>query len=187
MRYQPPQAIQLTSQEALLFTKIPRVLPFGERDRWLQIEAAIEPLFDSLSDRDAIPEIRISIFSDPNYAEVGKKAPLQVFESNGCCGREILRSPYFVEYLYYFIEGPNLPKPVITGLCNLLSGFIGSSGMEISECKRYAKSAVREAGLEPGKAATEFFRLGVELGLPPWQYNALRNAALSARYDKKRR
>jgi hypothetical protein len=101
MTYQPPRPLELTELEATLFVKIPQD---PTHDGWKEVADAMERLALSLFARDAVPEIRLRLFSDPNYAEVGNKSRMQVFESNGTAGNDIFRHPNFIPYLNHFIH-----------------------------------------------------------------------------------
>ena len=178
MEYVAPQSIELTESEADLYSRIPES-HVGEG--WDEIGGAMESLVLSLRDRHAVPEVRLRLFCDPDYAETGNKSRQQVFEGNGTSGSDIFRHPHFIPYLRHFIHGPNLPEPAIEGLCKILNDDMGTSGMIMDQYRKHARSCVRNYGLEPAKAATEFFRLGVELGMEIEDARTLRDAARSTR------
>lgn len=178
MRYSPPQPIQLTKSEAELYA---RITDEPAHDGWHEVADAIEDLMQSLLARNAIPEVRLSLFSDPAYAETGSKSRRQVFESNGTSGTDIFRHPNFLPYLQHFVNGPNLPKSVIEGLCKILNEDVGTSGMLLDQYRAHARASVREHGLNTGYAATEFFRLGVEIGMEIGYARSLRDATKSAK------
>lgn len=178
MDYAPPQPIELTDAEAELYAKIP-ASPL--REGWREVADAMEALTDSLLERNAVPVVRLQLFSDPEFAEKGTKSRQQVFELNGTSGREIFRHPHFIEYLRHFINGPNLPKPAIEGLCQILNDDHGTSDMVMDQYRKHARSSVREFGLNPSDAGTEFFRLGVEIGMELYDARTLRDAARSTR------
>ncbi len=176
MKYTPPKSIELTNAEAKLYSRI--TLVPGNED-WTTIADAMESLVTSLLERGAVPDVRLSLFDDPKYAETGHKSRQSVFESNGTRGRDIFRHPHFIPYLNHFIHGPDLPRPVIEGLCRILNDDSGTSGMVLDQYCRYARSCMREFKLERSKAATEFFRLGVEIGMALDDARSLRKAARS--------
>jgi hypothetical protein len=86
-----------------------------------------------------------------------------------------------VSYLKHFINGPDLPQPVIEGLCKILNESMGTSGMVMDQYCRFARESVRKHGLDRAKAATEFFRLGVEIGMSVDNARTLRDAAHTTR------
>lgn len=179
MNYEPPKRIELTDEESKLLSLIPEI---PSHDEWTdEVLEAMEALVKSLRARNAIPEGRWRLFCDPEFAETGKRSRQQVFEDNGTCGNEILRHPHFVSYLKHFINGPDLPRPVIEGLCKILNESMGTSGMILSQYRKFARESVRKYGLDRTKAATEFFRLGVEIGMSVDNARTLRDAAHTTR------
>lgn len=178
MDYTPPQPTELTDKESELYLRIP---DSPTHDGWRDVADAMESLVDSLLERKAVPDVRLKLFADPDYAETGKKSRQQVFESNGTAGNEIFRHPHFIPYLRHFIYGPELPKPAIDGLCKILNEDSGTSGMVMDQYRKHARECVRKYGLNPSDAATEFFRLGVEISMEIHDARTLRDAAKSTR------
>lgn len=178
MEYSPPRSIELTDDEANLNERIPSS-PDHITD-WAPIADAMESLCRSLIQRDAIPARRRLVFDNPKYAETRGKSPRQDFESNGTCGDDIYRHPHFLKYLRYFINGPDLPDAAIKGFCGILNDDRGTSGMILDQLKRYVRSCVREYGLDRHSAASEFYKLAVELEIDH-DPHAIRRAALSTR------
>jgi len=178
MNYLSPESIELTQSEAALYSRIPET---ATHDGWEDVADAMEPLVTSLLERNAVPEVRLCLFCDPEYAEKGNRSPQQIFESNGTAGNALYRHPHFIPYLRHFIGGPNLPKDVIEGLCAILNEDRGTSGMVMDQWCKHARASVRSHGLNKSRAATEFFRLGVEIGMPVDDARTLRDAARSAR------
>ena len=178
MEYEPPRRVELTDEEANLNEQIPsspdRAVPWGP------IADAMESLFKSLIERDAIPAVRLRVFDDPNQAEKRGKSPKQVFESNGTCGDQICRHPHFMEYLRYFMNGPDLPSAAIKGFCKILNDDQGTSGMILDQLHRYVRSCVREYRLDRHSAASQFYRLAVELEIDQ-DPHGIRTAAMSTR------
>jgi hypothetical protein len=177
MKYTPPLPVDLSSDEQAQFDLLTSEDTSSD---WAVQGKAMESLVESLRQRGVIPEIRLRVFTDAAFAETGSKSPMQVFERNGTTGGEILRHPHFVPYLRYFIKGPSLPAKVISGLCQLLNEDAGTSGEVMTQYRRFARESVRTYGLKPKNAATEFFRLGVEIGMSVDEARILRDAALSA-------
>ncbi|MEL6110126.1 MAG: hypothetical protein AAFU85_29280 [Planctomycetota bacterium] len=176
--YQTPKPVILTADESQIYERIPDRPP---DDDWQKVADAMEALMHALGTRKAIPEPRLKIFGDPAYAESGKKSRMQVFESNGTSGNDIFRHPHFLPYLHYFVAGPRLPDDVMGGLCKILNEDMGTSGMVMGEYCRFARESVRRYQLDRTNAATEFFRLGVEIGMELHDARTLRRAAKSTR------
>jgi len=178
MKYTPPLPLDLSSDEQVLFN----VLTSEESSAdWAVKGRAMESLVESLRRRGVVPEIRLRVFADAAFAETGTKSPMQVFENNGTSGGDIVRHPNFLPYIRYFVEGPSLPEQVISGLCAVLNEDVGTSGDVMMQYRRFARESVRAYGLTPKKAATEFFRLGLEIGMTVSEARVLRDAALSTR------
>lgn len=178
MEYTPPRSVELTDEEANLYEQIPDSL--DSNVPWETIADAMESLFRFLIGRDAIPAVRLRVFDDPRSAEVRGKSPKQVFESNGTGGDHIYRHPHFIQYLRYFINGPDLPSAAINGFCGILNDDQGTSGMILDELHRYVRSCVREYRLDRNSAGTQFYRLAVELDIDH-DPHAIRRAAKSTR------
>ena len=137
----------------------------------------MQALTESLTNREAIPKIRRDLFCNSDLAEVGARSPQQTFESNGTHCEAILRHAHFAPYLRYFIEGPDLPAAAIEGLCEIMNDDTGTSGMLRQQCQKHVRSCVRDFGLNRRRASTEFYRLGIEIGMEPGSAEALRTAA----------
>lgn len=178
MKYVAPISIELTASESELYKQI--IKPLSPQD-WPETEVALASLTNALLDRDAVPEIRVRLFADSSFAEVSGRSPREVFEANGTRGNDIFRHIDFVPYLLHFIHGPDLPRPVIEGLLTILNADVGTSGMVLKQYRGFARNAVRTYRLSPSVAATEFFRLGIEVGMSLEAARELREAARSTR------
>jgi hypothetical protein len=71
----------------------------------------------------------------------------------------------FLPYLRYFIFGPDLPRDVIDQFWRLVlsAGFV--TGGDIAGIRLFARSKVRERGLNLRTSPDEFFKLAIECGL----------------------
>jgi hypothetical protein len=178
MKYIAPRPVELNEAESVLFGRIPRV---PSHEKWPEVADAMESLIVSLQDRQAVPLVRVRLFEDAAYAETGKRSPQQWFEANGVSGEEIFWHVDFIPYLRHFISGPNLPSEVIAGLIRILNENLGTSGTVMDEYRRFARSSIKTHRLSRTEAATEFFRLGVEIGMSVSAARTLRDAARSTR------
>ena len=182
MEFVPPLPVALTTEEQALWDQIRRADARGASgSEWTPVADAMQILMESLLKRKAIPEIRIRLFTDPSLAEKGARSPKLVFEGYGRRGTAIFRDGNFHKYLMHFVEGPDLPRPAIEGLCRIMNEDAGTSGMLMSQYKAHARDCVRRFDLDPRRAATEFFRLGIEIGMDKYDAEVLRRAAMSAR------
>lgn len=66
-------AIELTPGEAELFSALPSYAHLANDwdGEWSEVAESMEELYLLLKDRNAIPELRLKIFSDSDYAEKG--------------------------------------------------------------------------------------------------------------------
>ena len=178
MDYQPPRTVELTDDESTWYAQLPSSVDGNMV--WTPIADAMESLFKSLIDRNAIPEVRLSIFGDPGLAEKGNKSPKQIFESNGTMGDDIYRHPHFIKHLRYFVGGPDLPVDAISGFCKVLNDDAGTSGMILDELCRFVRACVRDYRLDRRSAARGFYRLAVELNID-LDPHVIRTTAMSTR------
>lgn len=101
--------INLNEEEQRLYYIVLKQCNDQSYDKRLEAFEASNTLVNTLFERDAIPEVRIRYFVDPNFnTGRGKMSIKQIFEKNGTRGNEIYRHPHFVPYLRYFIEGPDI-------------------------------------------------------------------------------
>ena len=130
----------------------------------------------SLFDRKAVPAVRLRYFTDPDYNVGLRKSRLQVFESNGTIGDAIFGHGNFLKYLKYFIHGPDLPRSVLEGFCELID-----RDDDRDRSRAYVRAQIRSNNLERRAAAEEFYKLALECGLDEPFARSLRDAGLSTR------
>jgi hypothetical protein len=163
-----PQIVSLVPEEKKLLNKI--TFGFGHGDNKIIREscAGASPLASSLLARNVIPEIHIRYFTDPELNVGTKKSREQVL---GITGDAICSNPRFLEYLYYFIYGPNLPAQVITKFSNTAYPYEYISGGDTKDLRKLAISLVDEYKLNPRDVACEFFKLAIEYGMDVYMHN----------------
>ena len=171
------EKIELTPEEAASYAQIPKAAFAADKDSWEPVAEAMEKLMNSLQARRAIPEIRAKVFCD--FAEKGSMSNFETFEANGTKGKAIFRHPHFVEYLHYFINGPDLPSPVIQGFLKIVNEDRGTSGMLLKELQKFVRKSVRDYGLNKREAATNFWRLCHEVDY--FSIDTIRRAAMTAK------
>lgn len=171
-------AIELTLDESELFSALPSYNELANDwdGEWSEAADVMEELYLLLKDRGAIPELRLKIFIDPQYAEKGSKSIKETFESNGTKGREIIRHPHFTEYIDYFVNGPALPKKLITDFCELADNYFTQS----EELRKFVRQAIKQAGLTHYDVPRDIFRLAIERGLSTSTAGTLRKEAMTA-------
>ena len=150
-----------------------------------EIRASIVPmaaLTESLLKREAIPEVRLLYFTDPEHNPGGRgKSRQQIFEKNGTSGEEIYAHPHFLKYLEYFIYGPNLPSSIVAKFKETMSfsGYLTAG--DIDDLVPDARASVRSARLSPHDAAEEFHKLALECGAMPSSAESIRKSILAIR------
>jgi len=140
----------------------------------------IGQLAESLLKREAVPEIRLRMFDDPDLNPGGRgKSRLQNFRNNGNSLEETLRHADFVPWLRYFLIGPDLTEPRIQGFLKIVKEDHGTEGMVVDQLTKYVRKETRQMGRD-SHAPQEFFRLCHEVGKPQWA-EFVRKAAMEAR------
>jgi hypothetical protein len=176
--------VKLNKKEKALFDAICWDLDkLGRTDDEDRVECLekMGQLAESLLERNAIPSVRVAWFADPKINAGGYgKSRKQVFEKNGTTGKEILRHPHFVEYLRYFMNGPDLPKDTIRGFCKIIQEDRGTSGTVLDQIRAFVRKEVRDKAFDRHHAAEEFFKLAHEIGEPSLA-DSVRSAAKSAK------
>jgi hypothetical protein len=155
--------IKLTEQEAELLSQV--VFDPGRHDEVRASLAPMSTLFQLLLEREAIPEVRLLYFTDPKRNPGGRgKSRQQIFEKNGTSGADIYGHGNFINYLGYFVYGPDLPPQIIARFKEARSSSGYLTGGDINDLMPFARAAVRSAGLDPHEAAKEFHKLALECG-----------------------
>ncbi|RYG97028.1 MAG: hypothetical protein EON58_10720 [Alphaproteobacteria bacterium] len=166
--------IPLTAEELALFSQIH--FDWKSHEDLRNSLDPMEALASSLLARDAIPEVRLSYFTDPDFNPGGRgKSRQSAFEKNAPSGDDVLRHPQFLRYLEYFICGPDLPA---TAIDKFKSESWGGrlTGSDVNDLTPHARAFVREYRLDPHRAAEEFFKLAVECGaMPGFAENVLKS------------
>jgi hypothetical protein len=176
-------AIALTEAEKALVQKIDFDPSGHNADSWRPSADAIEELMRSLLARHAIPEARLRFFDDADYRIGGHgRSRLQGFQKNGTDGADIVRHGNFVKYLRYFLYGPALPDSMIEALQRKVTAcgkpFTGSDALEVADL---ARSLTRSHGLEPHRAAEEFYKLALDCRLDADDARTVRDRVKRAR------
>ena len=180
MNAQPPVAISLTPTENALLSQIS--FEDTRHDVLVKSCKAAKTLTLSLLKRDAVPQVRLDYFTNPQYFIGGHgKSRVQIFESNGTRGDDIFDDGNFLKYLRHWILGPILPKDTIAGFCAILNHEIGTSGMELDRRCKYVREQTRNHNLQMHVAAEEFYKLALELGLHENTSRSIRDAVMSTR------
>ena len=161
--------IALTDDEKSLLDKITLRMSIYDDPREIYLKNA-EPvlkLVHSLFGRNAIPEIRLKFWSDPEYRinRRIKSSPKGVFERKGCTGDDIYIHLNFLPYLRYFLYGADLPDEVISRFEEQVGNPDWVTSGDIDPMGKCARALIRKFNLNRRKAPEEFYKLCLELGL----------------------
>jgi len=176
MRHNTPQMVLLTLGEKKLLDQITFGLGHGDDGVIRRSCEVAAPLAVLLRARNAIPEIRIRYFTDPEFNIGANKSREQVL---GVTGDAIFSDPRFLEYLHYFIYGPKLPEQVLAEFSNTAYPYEHISGGDIKDLRELAISLVDEYKLNPRDVACEFFKLAIECKIVVYYAQSIRDAISS--------
>lgn len=132
-------------------------------------------LYELLEKRGVIPEHRMRYWEDPryNYGRM-KGSRKHIFERNGASGREIYERPRFLKYLKYFLDGADLPAPLIGRFVEKVRDIGHVSGSDALDLAKEARSEVRRFGLTPHDASEEYYKLALDCGIAQMWANTIR-------------
>lgn len=137
-------------------------------------------LLKSLVDRDAIPEVRVRYWSDPDFQTGRVKTSYKgLFERNGRQGEEIYTHPHFLKYLRYFLFGAQLPERVIAEFEEVVGNPEWLTSGDVTEITKGTRRLVRECGLLGEDE--EFYRLALDMGLGQLFAKTVRDAVKQVR------
>jgi hypothetical protein len=148
-----------------------------EREAWMMNGEMAANLFESLSERQAIPEVRLRYFADPEYNPSNSKAShFELFLRNARTRAEVLRHAHFIPYLRYFVFGANLPAHVKQ---TFLAEFQDYDG-DLERLVRLARTLYRELKRTPHPQdyplPEDFYQLALDCGCARWDAKRIRDA-----------
>ncbi|WP_199728258.1 hypothetical protein [Sinorhizobium meliloti] len=110
--------IALTEEETTLLGEIDLRAKYPDhgsgREAYLSNRRPILALLGLLSERRAIPEVRLKWWNDPGYNSgriISSRKGL--FERDECSGAEIYVHPHFIPHLRYLLFGADLPETIM--------------------------------------------------------------------------
>ncbi|MBI2799309.1 MAG: hypothetical protein HYX63_03315 [Gammaproteobacteria bacterium] len=132
-------------------------------------------LYEKLEKRGVIPEHRMRYWNDPRYNHGRMKGSHKhIFERNGTTGREIYEHANFLKYLKYFLDGADLPAPLISRFAETVSDIGHVSGSDALDLAKEARVEVRRYGMEPRHASEEYYKLALDCGIAQMWANTIR-------------
>lgn len=142
----------------------------------------VNALVKSLLERKAIPAIRVKWFTDPELNPGGRgKSRKDIFDRNGSSGDEMLEHPSFLEFLFRFLCGPDLPKVAITTFRAAVVGYGKVTSGDIDGLRKTARSLTRQYQLNAHSAADDFYLLALECGVWHSYAESIRETVRSVR------
>jgi hypothetical protein len=179
-----PFTIELNSEEIALADAI----KFDPHDTLGNTQAfhangdLVTQLTDSLLKRKAIPDQRLSYFSDPEYHVGGRGSSRQELFLRQIGDREkMVRHGHFLKYLHYFIHGADLPPPVLTAFARAVEDCGMVTSGDIAPLSSTARQLARTHSLDAKIAADEFYKLCLDLDLSPDVAASIRSSVLQVR------
>jgi hypothetical protein len=170
--------IKLTQEEDALYKQVGRP---DSHDKLVTTCNLVGRLTKSLLARHAIPVIRWQYFDDPKFNIGNNKSRKAVFESNGTTGDAIYYHGNFIEFLRYFIDGPELPTDVVNKFSAQVKACQPMTSGDLTSLVKTSRQLTRQIHYNPHMAADEFFKLALECGLAPDDARAIRDGVRTIR------
>lgn len=172
--------VELTEDETEILNGIELDQTALDHEQYQRQAPLILELLRSLAERNAIPEIRLKYWSDPEY-HIGrlKTSYRGRFERNGNQGDEIYIHPNFLPYLRYFLFGAQLPAAAIAEFEKVVGKPEWISSGDITDINKGTRDIVRKYGLQDQDE--EFYRLALDVGLDQWFAKSVRDAVKQVR------
>jgi hypothetical protein len=161
--------IELTDSETALYAQVSeaeRLLGVGhDYQRTRLAGVASRELFHSLMERQAIPEQRLRYFADKTYNPSNTRASKrELFLRNAHTDDAMYEHPHFWKYLLYFINGADLPRPIIDQFAEIAADEM----RDHDALSKLSRKATRSVSGDSGSKAEEFYKLALDCdcGLP---------------------
>lgn len=156
------ECVKLITHEQELFNAIEwdgnRLLRMSHADAIGMLEK-VKQLAESLITREATPKIRMGYFTNPEMNIAGRgKSRKDNFERNGTVGEAIFSHPHFIPYLWYFINGVNLPDATVDGFRKIIDEDRGTSAMVQDQLCKFVRNEMKLRSLSY-EAIDEFVKL----------------------------
>ena len=172
---------QLTDAEQKLLSTIAFDLP-DQYEVVIRNGEAVCALMKSLIARKAIPELRVNWFTNSAFHFGARgKSRKQVFEGNGCTGDAIFRHPHFLECLWHFLYGANLPPLAAAEFRAAVKSCGQVTSGDVVPLGKCARAIARAHQLQMHDASEEFYKLALECGIWHSYASHIRDAVRKAR------
>lgn len=143
-------------------------------------------LTSMLLERKAIPDVRLRVFSKPEYATGCGPSSLEQFRRKGNSHDQMLRHPHFLKWLRYFVFGPQLPDGFIALFQEKVEELSPLTSGDTQPLRTLVRRLVREYELEKSEA-DEVFKLCLEFDDDVYLAKSLRTDAKAAGVHYRRR
>lgn len=172
--------IELTPTETQLAAELKLNSQRPGHDHGFKIAGTVSlKLMESLLARQAIPEIRLRYFTEPEFNIGGRgRSRKQVFEDNGTRGTQIFQDANFLKHLRYFVYGPELPAVAIARFREQLDGCQPVTSGDIIPMAALALQLSRQIKPKLLDVAENFFKLALECGLTLSQSRLIRDRVM---------
>lgn len=178
-------AVELTEQERRLLNRIELDARSLKHENARRNGDLACQLMNSLLSRNAIPEVRMDYFTNPEFNVGGHgSSRMAIFERNGTRGDEIFKHPHFLQYLSYFIYGACLPDRFIRDFYNAVQECGQVTSGDIGHLGKFAKQQTRSEQLDPPTAAEEFYKLVLDCRLSESIARSIRDDVKRVRYRR---
>ncbi len=155
--------IELTDSETALYAQV------SEAERLLGVDhdyqrvrlagVASRELFRCLVERHAIPEQRLRYFADETYNPSNNRASKrELFLRNAHTDDAMYEHPHFWKYLLYFINGADLPRPIIDQFAEIAADEMRDHDV----LSKLSRKATRGLAGDSGNKAEEFYKLALD-------------------------
>lgn len=156
--------IELTDDEREILKDIELDQTALDHEQYKRQAPLVLKLVTSLFERNAIPQIRLKYWSDPEYyLGRSKMSHKELFERNGKKDNEIFVEPSFLPYLRYFLSGAQLPAAAIAEFETVVGDPEWVSSGDTRKISKGTREIVRKYGLQAEDE--EFYRLALDMGL----------------------
>lgn len=136
--------------------------------------------------RKAIPEMRLKVFTEADYATGRGPSVRDQFYRNGNTDAQMVRHPHFLAWLRYFIFGPQLPEEFIKVFKVKVEELEPLTSGDVKPLATLTRKLVRDFRLEKSEA-DEVFKLALEFKDDIYLAKSLRTAARTAGLHYRRR
>jgi hypothetical protein len=174
--------IELTDSETALYAQVSEaerlLLVDHDYERTQHAGTTSRELFHSLIERQAIPEQRLRYFADKSYnASDTRASKRERFLRNAQTEDAMYEHPHFWKYLLYFVNGADLPRPIIDQFAEIAEDEM----RDYDALSKFARKATRGLPGDSGSKAEEFYKLALDCGCRLTEAFGVRKAVMQVK------